>query len=87
MKRLFLARAALGQAALYAALTHSAAAAAATGRAQATAVIRGGVAIQSSGGQTSPQAPPDEHTVLTVVRPCDTLESHRLCAIVTIEMH
>jgi hypothetical protein len=87
MAKVSLAHAILGPAALYVTVLGSARAMAEIGEARATAVIREAIAIRTSGEKPPPNAPPIEHSTLTVIRPCDTGESHKLCAIVTIEMH
>lgn len=87
MAKVSLVHAILGSAALYVTVLHSAPAMAETGQARATAVIHEAIRIRTSGEKAPPNAPLMEHSVLTVIRPCDTGESHKLCAIVTIEMH
>jgi len=82
-----MARRVLGYAALLAALPHPDATVAAVREAQATAVIREGIAIHSSGEQTFPKVPHEERTVRTIVRPCDNPDPHILCTFILIEIH
>ena len=82
-----MAKRAFGVAALLVALPCHEAAMAAVRAGQATAVIREGIAIHSSGERTFPKVPREERTVRTIVRPCGVAEPHRLCTFVLIEIH
>ena len=82
-----MARRAFGYAALLAALPHHGATVAAAREAQATAVIREGIAVHASGEQTFPKTPREERTVRTIMRPCSVADPHILCTFVLIEIH
>ena len=82
-----MARRVFGYAALLVTLPHPDATIAAVREAQATAVIREGIAIHSSGEQTFPKAPHEERTIRIIVRPCDNPNPHILCTFMLIEIH
>jgi len=82
-----MAKRAFGAAALLVALLSHQAATAAASEARATAIVRQGIAIHTSGEQILSQTAREERTVRIIVRPCRDTEPHILCTMILTEVH